>query len=155
MGGGEERKFNSNPLTPLQPHNRPENSLLVRKLTENFPSRFARKLFRAVDPVGQELRAGKHYYRVGGLLGAGLALLALSGAPAAQSASIEPHDPEAAHAATLDDLRQSLENAMVVTMALGGSTNAVLHLIAIARAFELELTIDDWLSVADRVPVLQ
>ena len=50
--------------------------------------------------------------------------------------------------------RQSLENAMVVTMALGGSTNAVLHLIAMARAFELELTIDDWLSVSDRVPLL-
>ena len=50
--------------------------------------------------------------------------------------------------------RQSLENAMVVTMALGGSTNAVLHLIAMARAFELELTIDDWLATADRVPLL-
>jgi dihydroxy-acid dehydratase len=50
--------------------------------------------------------------------------------------------------------RQSLENAMVVTMALGGSTNAVLHLIAIARAFELELTIDDWLKVSNRVPLL-
>ena len=50
--------------------------------------------------------------------------------------------------------RQSLENAMVITMALGGSTNAVLHLIAIARAFELELTIDDWLKVANRVPLL-
>ena len=50
--------------------------------------------------------------------------------------------------------RQSLENAMVVTMALGGSTNAVLHLIAMARAFELELTIDDWLAVSNRVPLL-
>ncbi|MEM7337384.1 MAG: dihydroxy-acid dehydratase [Actinomycetota bacterium] len=50
--------------------------------------------------------------------------------------------------------RQSLENAMVVTMALGGSTNAVLHLIAIARSFELDLTIDDWLAVANRVPLL-
>ncbi|MGF1596517.1 MAG: dihydroxy-acid dehydratase [Acidimicrobiales bacterium] len=50
--------------------------------------------------------------------------------------------------------RASLENAMVATMALGGSTNAVLHLIAIARAFELDLTIDDWLAVADRVPLL-
>ena len=50
--------------------------------------------------------------------------------------------------------RASLENAMVVTMALGGSTNAVLHLIAIARAFELELTIDDWLATAARVPLL-
>ena len=50
--------------------------------------------------------------------------------------------------------RASLENAMVLTMALGGSTNAVLHLIAIARAFELELTIDDWLATANRIPLL-
>ncbi len=50
--------------------------------------------------------------------------------------------------------RQSLENAMVITMALGGSTNAVLHLIAMARAFELELTIDDWLATSNRVPLL-
>ncbi|MEM9133626.1 MAG: dihydroxy-acid dehydratase [Actinomycetota bacterium] len=50
--------------------------------------------------------------------------------------------------------RQSLENAMVITMALGGSTNAVLHLIAMARAFGLELSIDDWLKVSNRVPLL-
>lgn len=50
--------------------------------------------------------------------------------------------------------RQSLENAMVVTMALGGSTNAVLHLIAMARSFEMELTIDDWLATSGRVPML-
>jgi dihydroxy-acid dehydratase len=50
--------------------------------------------------------------------------------------------------------RASLENAMVVTMALGGSTNAVLHLIAMARAFEMELTIDDWLATSNRVPML-
>lgn len=50
--------------------------------------------------------------------------------------------------------RGSLENAMVVTMALGGSTNAVIHLIAMARAFELELTIDDWQVTASRVPLL-
>jgi dihydroxy-acid dehydratase len=50
--------------------------------------------------------------------------------------------------------RQSLENAMVITMALGGSTNAVLHLIAMARAFELDLTIDDWLATSNRVPLL-
>jgi len=50
--------------------------------------------------------------------------------------------------------RASLENAMVITMALGGSTNAVLHLIAMARAFDLELTIDDWLDTANRVPLL-
>ncbi len=50
--------------------------------------------------------------------------------------------------------RASLENAMVATVALGGSTNAVLHLIAIARAFDLELTIDDWLKTSNRVPML-
>jgi dihydroxy-acid dehydratase len=50
--------------------------------------------------------------------------------------------------------RASLENAMVITCALGGSTNAVLHLIAIARAFDLELTIDDWLATSNRVPML-
>ena len=50
--------------------------------------------------------------------------------------------------------RASLENAMVVTMALGGSTNAVLHTIAMARAFELDLTIDDWLATSARIPLL-
>jgi len=50
--------------------------------------------------------------------------------------------------------RQSLENAMVITMALGGSTNAVLHTIAIARSFDLELTIDDWLTTSARIPLL-
>ena len=50
--------------------------------------------------------------------------------------------------------RGSLENAMAVTIALGGSTNAVLHLIAIARAFDLELTIDDWSAASDRIPLL-
>ncbi|MEO1061860.1 MAG: dihydroxy-acid dehydratase [Actinomycetota bacterium] len=50
--------------------------------------------------------------------------------------------------------RAALENAMVVVTALGGSTNAVLHLIAMARAFGLELTIDDWLDTSNRVPLL-
>ncbi len=50
--------------------------------------------------------------------------------------------------------RASLENAMVVTMALGGSTNAVLHTIAMARAFELDLTIDDWQATSARIPLL-
>ncbi|MCA9042545.1 MAG: dihydroxy-acid dehydratase, partial [Planctomycetaceae bacterium] len=39
--------------------------------------------------------------------------------------------------------RDAFENAMVLTMALGGSTNAVLHLIAIARSVDVDLTIDD------------
>ncbi|MBQ12532.1 MAG: dihydroxy-acid dehydratase [Planctomyces sp.] len=50
--------------------------------------------------------------------------------------------------------RQALENAMVVVMALGGSTNAVLHLVAIARSAEIDLAIDDFQSVSDRVPLL-
>jgi dihydroxy-acid dehydratase len=50
--------------------------------------------------------------------------------------------------------RDALENAMVVTMAVGGSTNAVLHLIAIARSVGLELTIDDFQKVSDRIPYI-
>lgn len=50
--------------------------------------------------------------------------------------------------------REAFENAMVTVMALGGSTNAVLHLIAIARAVEVPLSIDDFQAVSDRVPLL-
>jgi dihydroxy-acid dehydratase len=50
--------------------------------------------------------------------------------------------------------REAFENAMVVVMALGGSTNAVLHLIAMARAVDVPLTIDDFQTVSDRVPFL-
>ena len=50
--------------------------------------------------------------------------------------------------------RDAFENAMVMVMALGGSTNAVLHLIAIARSVGVELTIDDFQSVSDRVPFI-
>jgi dihydroxy-acid dehydratase len=50
--------------------------------------------------------------------------------------------------------RAAFENAMVVVMVLGGSTNAVLHLIAIARSVDVELTIDDFQSVSDRIPLL-
>ncbi|KAL8162013.1 hypothetical protein V2J09_013502 [Rumex salicifolius] len=48
----------------------------------------------------------------------------------------------------------SLRNAMVMVMALGGSTNAVLHLIAIARSVGLDLTLDDFQKVSDKVPFL-
>jgi dihydroxy-acid dehydratase len=48
--------------------------------------------------------------------------------------------------------RTAFENAMVLLMATGGSTNAVLHLIAMARACGLELTLDDFQRVSDRVP---
>jgi dihydroxy-acid dehydratase len=50
--------------------------------------------------------------------------------------------------------RAAFENAMVITMALGGSTNAVLHLIAMARSVDVDLTIDDFQAVSDRVPFL-
>ncbi|MDG2388618.1 MAG: dihydroxy-acid dehydratase [Planctomycetaceae bacterium] len=50
--------------------------------------------------------------------------------------------------------RDAFENAMVIIMALGGSTNAVLHLIAMARAVDVDLTIDDFQSVSDRVPYI-
>jgi dihydroxy-acid dehydratase len=50
--------------------------------------------------------------------------------------------------------RKAFENAMVIVMALGGSTNAVLHLIAMARAAEVELSIDDFQKVSNRVPLL-
>ncbi len=50
--------------------------------------------------------------------------------------------------------RQAFENAIAVVMALGGSTNAVLHLLAIAHAAEVPLTIDDFEAIRQRVPVL-
>jgi len=50
--------------------------------------------------------------------------------------------------------RQSLENAVSVIMAIGGSTNAVLHFLAIAHAAEVPWTIDDFERVRQRVPVL-
>ncbi|MBP6805521.1 MAG: dihydroxy-acid dehydratase [Chloroflexi bacterium] len=50
--------------------------------------------------------------------------------------------------------REAFENAMVVVMALGGSTNAVLHLIAMAKTGGVDLTIDDFQTVSDRVPFL-
>src|SRR5665213_3363096 len=50
--------------------------------------------------------------------------------------------------------RKSIENAIAVIMAVGGSTNAVLHFLAIAHAAEVELTIDDFELMRGRVPVL-
>ena len=50
--------------------------------------------------------------------------------------------------------RAAFENAMVLVTVLGGSTNAVLHLLAIARAVGVPLSIDDFQSVSDRVPLL-
>jgi dihydroxy-acid dehydratase len=48
----------------------------------------------------------------------------------------------------------AFENAMVMVMATGGSTNAVLHLIAMARSVDVPLTIDDFQKVSDRVPFI-
>jgi dihydroxy-acid dehydratase len=50
--------------------------------------------------------------------------------------------------------RAAFENAMVMVTVLGGSTNAVLHLIAMARAVGVALTIDDFQAVSDRTPYL-
>jgi dihydroxy-acid dehydratase len=50
--------------------------------------------------------------------------------------------------------RQAFENAMIVVNITGGSTNAVLHLIAIADSVGIKLTIDDFQAVSDRVPFL-
>lgn len=50
--------------------------------------------------------------------------------------------------------REAFENAIVVTIALGGSTNAVLHLLAIAHAAGVPLELDDFTRIGSRVPVL-
>src|SRR3954463_6232929 len=50
--------------------------------------------------------------------------------------------------------RQSFINAMRLTIVLGGSTNAVLHSIAMARSFGIDMTIDDWQRVSDETPLL-
>ncbi|MBV8553787.1 MAG: dihydroxy-acid dehydratase [Acidobacteriaceae bacterium] len=50
--------------------------------------------------------------------------------------------------------REAFENALVVVSVLGGSTNAVLHLIAMARSVGVSLTIDDFQRVSDRTPLL-
>ena len=74
-------------------------------------------------------------------------------------------DAERAGAAVLELLRRNLrprdiltkrafENAITTVIALGGSTNAVLHLLAIAHAAAVRLTIDDFTRIGRRVPVL-
>jgi dihydroxy-acid dehydratase len=50
--------------------------------------------------------------------------------------------------------KKAFENAISVLMAFGGSTNAILHLLAIAREAEVDLTLDDFNAIADRVPHL-
>lgn len=50
--------------------------------------------------------------------------------------------------------RRAFENAIIVIMVLGGSTNAVLHLIAMAKSVGVELTQDDFQTISNRIPVL-
>ena len=50
--------------------------------------------------------------------------------------------------------KKAFENAITVVIALGGSTNAVLHLLAIAHAAKVKLTLDDFTRIGKRVPVL-
>ena len=50
--------------------------------------------------------------------------------------------------------RKAFENAIVTTMALGGSTNAVLHLIAMARSVDVDLKLSDFQTISDRIPFL-
>jgi dihydroxy-acid dehydratase len=50
--------------------------------------------------------------------------------------------------------KEAFENAMTLVIALGGSTNAVMHLIAMAHCAGVKLTLDDWTRVGKRVPVL-
>ena len=50
--------------------------------------------------------------------------------------------------------RSAFEDAMVLTMVLGGSTNAVLHLLAMARSVGVDLSIDDFQRVSDSTPFL-
>lgn len=50
--------------------------------------------------------------------------------------------------------RKAFENAITLVMVLGGSTNAVLHLIAMAKSVDVELTQDDFQRISDQVPVL-
>lgn len=50
--------------------------------------------------------------------------------------------------------RQAFENAIVVNSAIGGSTNAPIHLVAIARHLGLELSMDDWQNIGHKIPLL-
>ena len=50
--------------------------------------------------------------------------------------------------------REAFENAITIVIALGGSTNAVLHLLAMARSVDVELTIDDFQKFSDKVPLI-
>ncbi|KAJ7212073.1 dihydroxy-acid/6-phosphogluconate dehydratase [Mycena pura] len=92
--------------------------------------------------------------------------MTLPGSSSFPAESKEKHDECASVGAVMHDLlaqnilprdimtRSAFENAMVLTMILGGSTNAVLHLIAVAHSVGIDLNIDDFQSVSDRTPFL-
>ncbi|KAK7056838.1 dihydroxy-acid dehydratase ilv3 [Paramarasmius palmivorus] len=92
--------------------------------------------------------------------------MTLPGSSSFLAESTEKHEECAAVGAAMHNLleknilprdimtRSAFENAMVVTMILGGSTNAVLHLIAMAHSVGIELTIDDFQKVSDRTPFI-
>jgi dihydroxy-acid dehydratase len=73
---------------------------------------------------------------------------------AAESARVLVEAVRAGRTARQMMTRQAFENAITLTMALGGSTNAVLHLLAIAHAAETPLTLDDFERIRERTPVL-
>ena len=50
--------------------------------------------------------------------------------------------------------RKAFENAIVVNSAIGGSTNAPIHINAIARHIGVELTVEDWQKIGHKVPLL-
>jgi dihydroxy-acid dehydratase len=50
--------------------------------------------------------------------------------------------------------KAAFRNAITLVMALGGSTNAVLHFLAIARAVDVDLTLDDFQSISDSTPFI-
>ncbi len=50
--------------------------------------------------------------------------------------------------------RKAFENAVTVIMVLGGSTNAVLHLIAMAKSVDVKFSQDDFQTISDKIPVL-
>lgn len=50
--------------------------------------------------------------------------------------------------------KKAFENAITIVMVLGGSTNAVLHLIAMARAVDVDITLDDFQRISDKTPFL-
>ncbi|KAJ3388818.1 hypothetical protein HDU84_009417 [Entophlyctis sp. JEL0112] len=93
----------------------------------------------------------------------GLTLPYSSSTPAEDPLKIEEclKAGEAIEKLLIDDIKpsdiitkKSLENAIVLTMALGGSTNVVLHLLAISRTMGIDLTIDDFQVISDKIPFI-